>query len=693
MNQKGYLKSIKRGAIYGILMLPLLALLTLIALSLSVKDTQRYMQVSGKSMKVLIDTTCSLEIEDVLHSKAFEKLNGGDVPNFGFNRSNVWLKFEIDPSILNSQNLTLQIKNTVLDVVELYEFKSTEFHTIAHTGDLIPFNTRPIPHRNYRFAISNAGGDPVTYYLKVNSGGEQLYIPLEAWEEQALKEFDQKDQLFLGAYFGIIVFVLIFNFFIYLLLKESSNLFYVQYNFFLMLLQFSLTGLATQFLWPNSAYLANVSNPFLASLAIYALLQFTRSFLLLKEHLPRINRLFDKVGWIILLNALLALCYHSTLLYISILFVNIITLVLNVVIIPITITVLRKGYQPAKFFLAAFIILIITVFGFVLTNLGLIENDFFATYGLLFGSASEVILLSFAIVDRFKRFKDEALENLTTLNKVVSEQNIVLENKVKERTLELFTQQQEVLSSIRYARRIQSGILPDKETFAASFKDHFIFYRPKDIVSGDFYRLSLDHKDKVWLALGDCTGHGVPGAMMTVLGSNLLRETIEKNSLFHPSEILEETDIALLNALSKGENGNLSDGMDLALLCIDKKQKKIEFSGANLSLYVYQKEQLREISCTRRPMGMPDISKQKPFINHVFSYEENDVLYLFSDGFADQFGGPLEKKIKQKRVLQLLEETYQENLIEQGITIKNFFDDWKKNLDQTDDVSMIGVRL
>jgi 7TMR-DISM extracellular 2/7TM diverse intracellular signalling len=243
-------------------------------------------KVRGENILVYIDSDNSKEIEDIekMSHEEFSRLEGNAVPNFGFNRSNIWLKFELDPENFEEDNLILEIKNPVLDIVDIYEYQTTELHQIGETGDLLPFSSRPIDHRNYRFPISLAGSAPKKFFVKINSGGEQLYAPIIIWNNSQLQTADLNDQLLIGTYFGIILFVLLFNLFIYLILKERSNLYYVQYNVNLMLLQLCLTGYSFQFIWPNSPYLANVTNPFFASIAVFALLKFSQNFLELKNY-------------------------------------------------------------------------------------------------------------------------------------------------------------------------------------------------------------------------------------------------------------------------------------------------------------------------------------------------------------------------------------------------------------------------
>ena len=684
-----------------VLTVPILAILSAICFinSSSQSNQSEPTKIRGEQILVYIDSQNSADIEDIeqMSNDQFTQLEGTAVPNFGFNRSNIWLKFELDPKKFADENLVLEIKNPVLDIVDIYEYHTTELHQIGESGDLLPFTSRPIDHRNYRFPISLTGSETKKFFVKINSGGEQLYAPIIIWNNDQLQSADLNDQLLIGTYFGIILFVLLFNLFIYLILKERSNLYYVQYNVNLLLLQLCLTGYSFQFIWPNSPYLANVTNPFFASIAVFALLKFSQNFLELKNYYAKTSRAFDILGYIIFANAILALFNVQPLLYISIVSVNVLTLVLNFAIIPVTIGVLRKGFKPAKFFLIAFLILVLVVFGFVLTNLGVIQNDFFASYGLLIGSALEVILLSFAIVDRFKSFKDQALENLEALNKIEREQNIILERKVEERTLELYTQQQEILSSIRYAERIQRNILPNEKEVSRMFPESFVYYRPKDIISGDFYWIS-EEKDSAELsshlkfAIGDCTGHGVPGAMMSILGINLVREAYERVQDATPSAILEEMDSLLANALNSGEYEYASDGMDIVLCHIDTKWNLLHMAGANTGVVILRNNEIIELKGTRRPLGLLDEKNKKSFETTTFALQRGDLIYTYTDGYVDQFGGPNEKKLKQKGLQEVLLRIAHLEASEQKERIHLFFEEWKGNLEQIDDICVMGIK-
>ncbi|MFZ4786340.1 MAG: PP2C family protein-serine/threonine phosphatase, partial [Flavobacteriales bacterium] len=379
------------------------------------------------------------------------------------------------------------------------------------------------------------------------------------------------------------------------------------------------------------------------------------------------------------------------LLYISIVGVNVLTLLLNMAIIPVTIAVLRKGFKPAKFFLIAFLLLVLTVFGFVLTNLGVIQNEFFASYGLLIGSAFEVILLSFAIVDRFKNFKDQALANLEALNKVEREQNVVLEKKVAKRTIELTTKQQEILSSIRYAQRIQTNMLPSENDVRQAFPESFVFYRPKDIISGDFYW--IDETDTtIQLAVGDCTGHGVPGAMMSILAINMVKEAHQKIPSGKPNQILELMDVLLAEALRSGEYNYASDGMDIIIIHIDKTNNQLYFSGAQNGLIVLRENEIIELKGTRRPLGLTDQMTKTPFETIEIPLSSGDQLYAFTDGIPDQFGGEQLKKLKQKGLISWFTANSHTSMQAQREAYMQAFESWKNGEEQIDDVCLIGIK-
>lgn len=276
--------------------------------------------------------------------------------------------------------------------------------------------------------------------------------------------------------------------------------------------------------------------------------------------------------------------------------------------------------------------------------------------------------------------------------------NLNLENKVRERTQEINHQKElmevknkEIIDSINYAKRLQHAILPDFEEMYEGLGDSFLLYKPKDIVSGDFYWLFKDG-DSLLVATVDCTGHGVPGAMVSVVGANGLDRCVREFDLRKPSEILEKlSDLVTLTFAT--EQYEVRDGMDIAIVHYNKNTREIQYCGAHNPLWIIpaDADEIRETKADKQPIGKYEY--RKPFTNHTFQLNQGDTVYLFSDGYADQFGGPLGKKFKYSTLKKLLLDNCRKPMMEQHDILSDTFESWRGNLEQNDDVCMIAFRI
>lgn len=244
-------------------------------------------------------------------------------------------------------------------------------------------------------------------------------------------------------------------------------------------------------------------------------------------------------------------------------------------------------------------------------------------------------------------------------------------------------------SSIRYAKQIQKAILPSKSLLSQCFIDNFVFFKPKAIVSGDFYWVEQVENLTVF-AVADCTGHGIPGAMVSIVCHNALKQAIKEMDSPFPGLILDRTRDLVLETFTKSEN-EITDGMDISLCVLDKGNKELYFSGANNNLYLIRNNELIEFKADRQPIGKYD--RPTPFKSHHISLEEQDAIYIFSDGYVDQFGGPKEKKYMHKPFKKLLLTIQDLPMQEQKEHIANVFDMWKGDFDQIDDVCVLGVKI
>jgi len=255
---------------------------------------------------------------------------------------------------------------------------------------------------------------------------------------------------------------------------------------------------------------------------------------------------------------------------------------------------------------------------------------------------------------------------------------------------EIELKNEQITDSINYAKRIQSAILPVDEQLCEILNDFFIFFRPKDIVSGDFY-WARQVGEKIIIIAADCTGHGVPGAFMSLFGVAFLNEIIGKENITVPAEILDRLREMIISSLGQGTGTGIKDGMDMAIISIHSKQNKIEFAGAYNPLYLVRGEELIQIDCDRMPVAIH--IRMDKFMNHELDIEKNDRLYIFSDGFADQFGGPDNKKFMYKHFKQLILNNADKTMGEQKKIFEQVFDEWKGNNAQIDDVVVIGIQI
>lgn len=240
--------------------------------------------------------------------------------------------------------------------------------------------------------------------------------------------------------------------------------------------------------------------------------------------------------------------------------------------------------------------------------------------------------------------------------------------------------------------RIQNGILWHHEEIVSYFKEAFIFLYPKDIVSGDFYWFA--HKDDfLMIAAVDCTGHGIPGALMTMLGNELLNQIVNEQDILLPNQILNALDSKLFNAIQKKNcKSEVYDGMEIGLCTIDLKNRQLFFSGARRPLYQIRKGELNQLDGSLFSIGGKKKEKEKTFNLSIIDIEENDAFYLFSDGFQDQLSEE-KKRFTSQQLRNFLIKSHYLGLQEQGVELRKIFENWRGNMNQTDDILGIGFKV
>lgn len=384
-----------------------------------------------------------------------------------------------------------------------------------------------------------------------------------------------------------------------------------------------------------------------------------------------------------------------------------------------------RGYSINNAFTTGFVILIVGAVIFILGNLGIVGDAMVSELSLKISSGLEVLALSVSMAGKYRELQEEkekaqakALENL---EKIVSERT----KEIEKQKVKIEEQHKDMLGSIKYAQRIQKAILPKDDEVSEILPQHFIFYQPRDIVSGDFYfidEVTTQNGDLVQLfAAIDCTGHGVPGAFMSFLGNSILTQSTITESVNTPAEALDYLNKGILEILKIRESNKqgqpIRDGMDLTLCGLNKAKDKLYFAGAkNSILIVTSKERehlfdfsnpnykgplynaegnkiLIEVKGDRHPIGLYGKDSTKPFTHHEIPIEKGDIIYSYSDGYIDQFGGEKNKKFGTKQFKEFILSISSLTLKEQKDKMSTTFDDWRGDNERLDDVIVMGVSV
>ena len=402
-------------------------------------------------------------------------------------------------------------------------------------------------------------------------------------------------------------------------------------------------------------------------------------------------------------------------------------ILISVEVLRVVIVAIKQNKKGSKIIGAGvilFIFLIILVISLLLIELSNQKSIYFRSEngGVLIIFIILLLLLSVISIplcmaiylaktfsDTNKNLKQKLIEveNLSAKNllqeqekkKILESQKEKLEVQVAERTVELAEKNKDITDSIKYAKRIQEAMLPNLDSMLKHLPDSFVLYKPKDIISGDFYWFA---KNLLFLAAADCTGHGVPGALMSMIGSTLLNEIINGKGIIKADDILFQLREGIIKSLKQtGADGESKDGMDISLCIINKANQSLEFAGANNPLWIIRnietietesESKLIEIKGNKQPIGIY-FGEAKPFTAHTIKYNTGDVIYLFTDGYADQFGGPKGKKFKYSQLQQLILNNSSAPMRQQKENLENTIKSWKGELEQIDDILVIGIKL
>ena len=649
-----------------------------------------------------------------------------------FSHSCVWLKIHTDNEISASRTYLINVPDiTGKDSLNLFYSLPSGEVVEKKAGILFPVQDRDFVYKNWHaFKIDLNKGEKQSFYLRWKAEKTTAAPQLQVYAHETIVRYDRFERMVFISFLFTMLLISAFYLLLFAVLKGRQYLYFALYigsmaiflfitdgylgeyfwkenNFFLKFLEkyqpYIMAWLTVFFLMFGAAYLElrKVLKNWYRAVIVVIILIFIRLFMVLFEAIfnfryPEIIEDVSRIVWIITVG-----------------FVP-----LFILIIP-AITRIRSGFKPAWYFLIANLVLIpliyITIYyaissTSVLSAYESVLGRIFISSGMHSAALLQILIFSFGIVrkmrlDEIERIQaqDQVIEQLKINESLKDKVNRELEEKVKERT-------KEITDSIDYAQRIQLALLPGKDYLEKVMPEHFILYKPKDVVSGDFYWIR-EVQNSLVIVAADCTGHGVPGAFMSMLGITLLDEEFGKPTISSAGEILENLRSRVKKMLlQSGQTEEQKDGMDMALAIIDKENKELQFAGANNPLYLIrnsnlisgteqdmeaklqsQNSHLFELKGDRQPIGVH--WEESPFTTHRIKLLDRDTLYVFTDGFIDQFGGEQRKKFKSKNFKELLLSMQDETLLDQKLLLEQSFDNWRLDIEQIDDVCIVGVRL
>ena len=675
---------------------------------------------------ILKDTSRKMSIDRMIlyDSEKYFTLNNSSNINFGFTKDIYWIKFSVINKTSKTNNLVFSIDYPLLRSIQFYAIKGTSLEKKIITGEQEVFSSRDIKDRTFLFDLNLEPNVQYTYFVRVNSEGTTLRLPMSINTYKSYIKSDNYKVITNGVLIGLLLFSVLFNLFLLIVTKDIINFYYTIFVFLLAFFLINITGLTYQNIWPNSPWWQQHSTTLFAAMANVFLLLFTREFFSFKKNHKKVDKLSKIVILSILISIVLNL-FNSTF-SLSMLLINILSLVVIFLIFTVSILGLFNKNKLAIYFLFSFTALVIGTTLYVMRNLGILNSNVIAESGLKIGFLVEIIFLMFAVIHRYRYIEKRDNEKLELLVSERTQKLVAQKEEIETQRDRILSQHEEVLrqkdlisikndeirDSFNYAKLIQNAVLTPRKELDRILNNYFIVNLPKETLGGDFY-WTYEKSGRDYVVVADCTGHGVPGAMMSMLGISALNEIIRKSDDIKPSEILDELSINIQNALhQEGEIGESKDGMDISVCMIDRVTNTLLFAGANNPLYVVRNNKFRiddtdhnyklysfdnnemlELKADKLSIGY-NYNKNNKFSDKKVNLKEGDMIYMFSDGFPDQFGGEKGNKYKLGRFRKLLaNNSLIQNETEQYDVIMSELYNWKKDKEQIDDIIILGLRI
>ena len=652
-------------------------------------------KIQYEEYKVFVDTSLSMTFNEIKENKeAFSMNYGKTIRN---QNANNWFVFDLY-NLGDKESFILEFFDPHINDIEIFVTESdsiVDYH-FSPEGYSFDFNKKVIQHKNQVFDLILHNRIKYTVFVRISSlSNASLSARLSTgryFTNYALGEY-----FYLGMFYGVIFIMVIYHIFIYTSLDEKSYLYFVFYLISGVLITFYEDGMGFQFIWPHMPSF-NMWLPYFFRLFLPLAFYFYYSELIeLKENYPFLRKLLlYMVVFIMVIELGLGIFDVSSRFYtFSLLFLFATTLISSLYLI------INLNYKPAYYLLFGNSILFANFLMLLLRSYKIIPSNIITVYSFNFSFVIEAVIFAVALGEKMRETKDSEISALKIAKSSKDKINRELEYLVDERTSKVIEQKntlevynQHLVDSLGYAKRIQEMIFPLKSVFAKNFNDFCVLNLPLNVVSGDFYWFYEITSEEIIVISGECTSGGVPGAFMSMILNTELNSLIKEQQVYNPSQILGILNKRIFELVHMDRSGQIQNDEKLSIsVCrINKSYKQIDMASANRSVFFIKNDLIDEIKGSRNLLGSAEA--QKAIFETIHrSYAHNELMYMVSDGFARQKGGPSQIEYSVERLKEKLLSVNKLSLSIQEEILTTEFHNWHNGVSQDDDVLLIGLRF
>lgn len=678
----------------------------------------------GEHTDVLEDKSGAMDFAYVCSDKAksFWTDSRSENINFGYTDSVVWVRTGIVNRSSKDLKFLIEIGYPLLDHIHVFVMR-TQTRDEWVMGDKLPFRDRPIDDPGFVCPIIVSSGETVVFFARVQTTSS-MQIPLNLYSPEGFLEEKQITMMFQGLYYGSMVIMVLYNFFLFMSVRESDYLYYVLYVFFQCLFLASFNGLSFKYFWPEATGWNDQSIVVSLSAMIVSGTMSTIRFMKLSKGSGKsytLLTMFAVAAFVIMMISTV-IPYRTAI--ISVMFLVVTTFIFG---IPAVFIRWYKGFPPGRFFALAWLALAGGVFVLVLNKIGVVPRNFVTENATQLASVVQVMLLSFALADRLNMEKREKIEAQHQAHeeerneRIANEKAILnerlaretkeaayliqrkaaetLEQEVMERTGQLNETlakvkdaNQQIMSSLRYARMIQLAILPDQDKVKSWIPGLSIWWAPRDIVGGDFYFID-QIKSGFIVAVADCTGRGVAGAFMTIIAGSELKRIVKGEECHDPGEILARLNRRVRRALRQDTRRAMSDdGLNIGICVVNRDSRTLWFSGAKIDMVYVMDGEIHTLKGDRKSVGYAS-GDNLGYSVQSMGMDKRTAVFIYTDGITDQLGERSGQRFGTRRLKDLIVEHSRLPISVQCEIIKASSEVYRGERDQMDDMTMVAFEV